>query len=246
LKPGGVLSTGLFVLYFRDTQLEENNNLPAPVRWSVLLMVMTGVFLSTMDSGMVNVALPTIMRSLKLSIESAEFIVTIYLVTITVTLVFWGRLADRVGKGNIYLCGMLLFSLGSLCCYVSPDFRFLLASRFFQALGASMMMSSGPAIIKAVFPKKHLGRSLGLVGIATACGLLTGPFVSGLLLSVYSWRTIFIITLPVSLLVCLVSRLFLLKYLLQAKLDVTHRFDWKGSCCWVAMVVLSILFFHRI
>lgn len=207
---------------------------------------MTGVFLSTMDSGMINVALPTIMRSFDLSLEQAAFVVTFYLLTITITLVFWGRLADRLGRGRIYLSGMTIFTLGALACYLSWNFPLLLASRFIQALGASMMMSSGPAIIKTVFPATQLGRSLGLVGIATATGLLTGPVVSGLLLSSYSWRTIFLVTMPVSIITVLLGRIFMHKTLRQEKYDTTHPFDWQGSCCWVAMVVLGVAIFHRV
>ncbi len=207
---------------------------------------MTGVFLSTMDSGMINVALPTIMRSFGLSLEYAEFIVTFYLLTITVTLVFWGHFADRFGRGNMYLAGMLLFALGSLACYFSASYHLLLASRFLQALGASMMMSSGPALIKMAFPADHLGRSLGLVGIATACGLLSGPFVSGLLLSMFSWRSLFLVSLPVAVTTLLVGWVFIFKQLPQKSLTRTVSFDWLGSCCWLAMVVLSLLIFHRL
>ncbi len=214
--------------------------------WLILAMVMTGVFLSTMDSGMINVALPTIMRSLGLSLEYAEFIVTFYLLTITVTLVFWGRLADRWGRGNIYLTGMLLFSVGALACYYSPSYLILLTSRFLQALGASMMMSSGPALIKMVFPADHLGRSLGLVGIATACGLLSGPFISGLLLAMFSWRAIFLVSLPVSVTVVFLGRFFILQRLPQTDAERPFAFDWQGSCCWVAMVVLGLSIFHRL
>ncbi len=206
---------------------------------------MTGVFLSTMDSGMVNVALPTIMRSFNLSLEYAEFVVTLYLLTITVTLVFWGRLADRLGRGNIYLAGMLFFSLGAFFCSISNSYEKLLLSRFIQALGASMMMSSGPAIIKTVFPADNLGRSLGLVGIATACGLLTGPLISGLLLSLYSWRAIFLVTLPISIATVLIGKFYLLDRIAHVREEATVQFDWLGSCCWVCMVVISVIFFHR-
>lgn len=212
----------------------------------ILAIVMTGVFLSTMDSGMVNVALPTIMRSLELSLEHAAFIVTFYLLTITVTLVFWGRFADRLGRGNIYLTGMFLFSVGSLCCYFSLSYERLLATRFLQALGASMMMSSGPALIKMVSPAAHLGRNLGLVGIATACGLLSGPFVSGLLLSMFSWQAIFLVSLPVSITVLLAGLFFVHRRLPQSDSVAAFSFDWQGSCCWVAIVVIGLSVFHRL
>lgn len=207
---------------------------------------MTGVFLSTMDSGMVNVALPTIMRSFQLSLEHAEFVVTLYLLTITVTLVFWGQISNRFGRGNIYLIGMALFALGAFSCFLSVNFKLLLLSRFIQALGASMMMSSGPAIIKTAFPADHLGRSLGLVGIATACGLLTGPYISGMVLSMFSWRTIFLITLPVSVSTIILGKLFLLPHLSHELSESINRFDWKGSGCWVTLVFICVIMLHRI
>lgn len=215
------------------------------VRWQVLAMVMSGVFLSTMDSGMINVALPTIMRSLNLSLEHAGFIVSFYLLTITVTLVFWGKLGDRLGRGKVYLGGMAIFSSGALACYCSSTFLTLLLSRFLQALGASMMMASGPAIIKMVFPAGYLGRSLGMVGMATACGLLTGPLVSGIILAHFPWQVIFLVTLPVSGIVLLSGWIYLL-----GRIPVQYTggvsFDWAGSGCWVAMAILCVGIFHRV
>ncbi len=216
------------------------------VRWPILLMVMAGVFLSTMDSGMVNVALPTIMRSFNLSLGNAKFVVTLFLGTVTVSLVFWGRLSDRVGKGRMYLLGVLVFSIGSASCSLASNYEGLLISRVIQALGASMMMSTGPAIIKTVYATDHLGRSLGLVGIATACGLLSGPYVSGILLSHYSWRAIFIVTLPVSAFVFLSGWFVLVKQLPPAIIPDSSRFDWLGSCCWVVMVALYLFVLQRI
>jgi len=141
---------------------------------------------------------------------------------------------------------MLLFSLGSLACYFAPSYPVLLVSRFFQALGASMMMSSGPALIKMVFPADHLGRSLGLVGIATACGLLSGPFISGIMLSMFSWRAIFLVSLPVSVTVLLLGRFFILHRLPPAGSRALFAFDWLGSCCWVTIVVLGLSLFHNL
>ena len=216
-----------------------------PHRRLILALVMTGVFLSTMDSGMINVALPTIMRAFDLSLEYAAFVITFYLTTITITLVFWGSLADRLGRGTIYLAGMALFCLGSLACAYAPRYEWLLFSRFIQALGASMMMASGPAIIKEVFPAHQLGQSLGLVGIATACGLLTGPLVSGLLLSHSSWRAIFLITLPVGLVTVVLGKLYLLEQLGKGQSKDAAPFDWWGSGCWIVLVVLGVFIFHR-
>jgi len=213
--------------------------------WFFLLMVMGGVFLSTMDSGMVNIALPTIMRSFSVGLERTNLVVVVYLLTITATLVFWGKISDRYGKGNVYLLGVFIFCFGSLGCAFSSSFERLLLSRFVQGIGASMMMSSGPAIIKAVFPADNLGRSLGLVGIATASGLMSGPLVSGLLLTYFSWKSIFLVTVPFSILICLLG-LILLKYLPEIEQETGKEFDWKGSCCWALLVIVLIILLNRL
>jgi EmrB/QacA subfamily drug resistance transporter len=218
---------------------------PGKNPWLFLLMVMGGVFLSTMDSGMVNIALPTIMRSFSVGLERTNLVVVVYLLTITATLVFWGKISDRCGKGKVYLLGVLVFAFGSVGCAFSSTFEKLLLSRFVQGIGASMMMSSGPAIIKAVFPPDNLGRSLGLVGIATACGLMSGPLVSGLLLTHFSWQSIFLVTVPFSTLIFLLG-LILLKQLPEIEQETDREFDWKGSCCWALLVIVLIVLLNRL
>lgn len=214
--------------------------------WYALLVVMSGVFLTTMDSGMVNIAMPSIMRHFRLSIEDVELVVTTYLVTITVSLVFFGRIADRVGLEKMYLRGLLVFCIGAWFCFLSFNFLSLLLSRSIQGIGASMMMSSGPAIIKTSFPIKNLGRNLGLVGIATASGLLSGPFVSGHLLSYFSWNSIFVLLGICSFFIC-TNGFFLFKNKIAGyirKKDV--KFDWLGAICWVCLVLVSLYFLQNI
>ncbi len=210
-------------------------------RWLVLLLVMGGVFLSTMDSGMVNIALPTIMASFSVNLGQTNLVVIVYLLTITATLVFWGTVSDRYGKGRVYLSGLVTFCCGAAGCGFSSSFGFLLFGRFIQALGAAMMMSSGPALIKAVFPADNIGQSLGLIGIATACGLMFGPLVSGLLLVRYSWQSIFFVTVPVAVTLYLFGRFFLWKKLNTPRQDRYGDFDWKGSSYWFFLVITLVV-----
>ena len=207
--------------------------------WYALIVVMGGVFLSTMDSGMVNIAIPTIMRFFTEPLEGAARVVTVYLLTITVTLVFWGRVGDRFGLERVYLTGVCIFSLGALFCFISQEYLYLLFSRCIQGLGAAMMMASGPAIIKRSFPHGLLGRNLGLVGIATACGLLTGPFVSGQLLMHFSWRSIFLTSSLLSLTIGAMGFFLFKGKLSDPSRGVVYSFDWMGGLCWVAIVLLS-------
>lgn len=210
--------------------------------WFLFFLVATGVFLSTMDSSMVNVALPTIMRSFSTTLAQTEWVALIYLLTITVTLLIWGRLSDRLGKAKIYLLGMLVFTIGSVACYLAPTLSVLIFCRFIQACGASMMMSSGPAIVKMVFPVHQLGRALGLIGIATSIGLMSGPVISGFLIQFYSWRALFLVTVPVSLLCFGVGWFWLLPAIPPAVRSLQKTdFDWAGLLIWTLLIVLTVL-----
>ncbi len=155
--------------------------------------------MSTMDSSMINVALPVIMESYQSPLAVTEWVVLIYLMTISVLLLFWGHLSDRWGRGSIYSGGMFIFAAGSLFCAAAPGIYSLILFRFIQATGASMMMAVGPALIKASFPPQQLGRRLGLIGVAVSLGLMAGPLISGLIIHWFHWRMIFFVTVPVGL-----------------------------------------------
>jgi EmrB/QacA subfamily drug resistance transporter len=211
--------------------------------WRFFFMVAIGVFLSTMDSSMVNVALPGMMRHFDTTLAQTEWVALIYLLTITTTLLVWGRLSDRFGKGRMYLLGMLVFTVGSVACYLTTTLSALVFCRFVQACGASMMMSSGPAIIKTVFPVHQLGRALGLIGVATSIGLMSGPVISGFLIRYFSWRAIFLVTVPVSL-TCFGLGWFLLLSDLPATASKCARkscFDWAGLLIWTVLITMAVL-----
>jgi len=210
--------------------------------WSVFLVVAVGVFLSTMDSSMINVALPSIMRSFGTSLPQTEWVVLVYLLTITTFLLFWGRMADELGLGSVYLSGMVVFSIGSVACYLSATLLQLIAFRFFQAMGASMMMATGPAIIKLVFPVEQLGKALGLIGVSTSIGLMVGPLISGILVHSYSWRGIFLVTLPVSLFASFAGWIFLKPFSSEKGFKKKrYSFDWAGMVFWTGTISLAVL-----
>jgi len=214
-------------------------------RW-VFLTVCIGVFMSTMDSSMVNVALPTLMKTFHSTLALTEWVVLTYLLTITIFLVFWGKLCSSWGCGNVYSRGMLIFTIGSLLCGMSSTIWQLIAFRFVQALGASMMMASGPALIKQVFPAGRLGRGLGLVGVATSLGLMAGPVVSGLLLRWSHWRVIFWVTVPVGIYFYLSGRRMLSSVstsqaVLLRNAQEKEKLDFLGVLLWAVLVSLTLL-----
>ncbi len=222
--------------YFMTSSLPPQ--LSGQRRWPLFIVVAVGVFMSTLDSSMVNIALPFIMRDFGSHLHTTEWVVLIYLLTITATLLLWGHLGDRIGKNKIYSGGLFLFALGSLACAMAGTLAALIVSRCGQALGAAMMMSTGPAIIKQTFPANQLGRSLGLIGIAVSLGLMTGPALGGIIMEFYSWRVIFLITVPVGLVFCLFARVIIP---VTPRQKVSHRFDWAGVLLWgLALLFLSL------
>jgi len=207
-------------------------------KWLVFAVVATGVFMSTLDSSMVNIALPAIMADLKSPLHLTEWVVMIYLLTITATLLLWGHLGDMFGPGRFYAGGMVLFAIGSLACSMAQTLAWLIAARLLQAMGAAMMMAIGPALISKAFPVHQLGRGFGLIGVAVSLGLMTGPVVGGLLLEVASWRLLFLITVPVGGLCALLSLLVLP---LAGDPRPAGPFDWSGSICMIAGLILLSL-----
>lgn len=207
-------------------------------KWPIFLVVATGVFMSTLDSSMVNIALPAIMLEFHSSLHNTKWVVMIYLLAITASLLFWGHLGDRLGRRRIYSLGMLIFGTGSLFCGISPRIAWLITFRFGQAVGAAMMMSSGPALIKEFFPTIHLGRNLGLIGMAVSLGLMTGPSLGGFLIEYLSWRSIFLVTAPLGLLFFLLAR----RVLPDSPAVKNHeKFDITGSMAWAVSVSVMAL-----
>jgi EmrB/QacA subfamily drug resistance transporter len=210
---------------------------PSANKWPTFLIVATGVFMSTLDSSMVNIALPFIMKEFHSSLSDTQWVVMIYLLTITASLLFWGHLADRLGRDRIYTAGLLIFGLGSLACAYAPTLAFLVIARFCQALGGAMMMAAGPAIIKETFPKEQLGRGLGLIGMAVSLGLMSGPSLGGFLLELASWRSLFFITVPLGL-----AFAFLASRVLPGPTrHYNGPLDWLGSLAWASALVLLCL-----
>ncbi|MFW8601963.1 MFS transporter [Desulfobacterota bacterium M19] len=207
-------------------------------KWRIFAVVSGGVFMATMDSSMVNLALPAIMKDFGSPLKDTEWVSLIYLLVISSTLLIWGNLSDRLGRRLVYPMGLLVFALGSLSCAWSPDFDLLIMARLLQGLGAAMMMSTGPAIIKETFPPLELGRALGLIGTSVSLGLMTGPLVAGLALQFASWRAMFMLTFPIGLLLFFAARRYLPRHrpgkgrLLLA---------WPPALAWIILLTTASL-----
>ena len=211
---------------------------PHTPNWLIFIMVAIGIFMATLDGSIVNIALPAIMADFGVPLAKIQWVVMIYLLTVTSLLLSFGRLSDIVGRRIIYSLGLFLFSLGSLLCGIALSASWLIASRFFQGLGAAMTMACTPALIVDTFPETERGRAIGMMGSVVASGLTAGPVLGGLLIHYFSWRAIFYINIPIGL-VTGAGVFFLLR---GGKADITRpeeTFDWPGAA--ILAVLLGTL-----
>src|ERR1700756_4605178 len=118
-------------------------------RWWVLAAVACGTFMATLDSSIVNIALPTLTKELVSDLTQVKWVVILYLLVITCLLLPFGRLSDQLGRKRVFQSGYLIFTFGSLLCSFAPNLTLLVTARVIQAIGASMLMANGPAIITA-------------------------------------------------------------------------------------------------
>jgi EmrB/QacA subfamily drug resistance transporter len=213
--PAAVLGKRSSAAYNQPTQrkhtplpIEKRNTMqtslvPAPAddadsrKWWSMFGIGLGVLMSTLDSSIVNIALPTLVVQLDTTFPVIQWVVLSYLVVITAAMLGIARLGDMVGKKRVYMTGLAIFSIGSLLCGLSPTVGWLIGFRALQGTGAVMMTSLSLAIITEIFPSEERGRALGIMGAIVSIGIALGPSVGGVLVGLVSWRAIFLVNVPI-------------------------------------------------
>ncbi len=209
-------------------------------KWWVLASVACGTFMATLDSSIVNIALPTLTKELGPNLYKIKWVVIIYLLFITCLLLPFGRLSDQHGRKRIFQIGFLIFISGSAFCGLAPHLSWLVLFRAVQAIGAAMLMANGPAIITSTFTSRDRGTALGILAMVVSCGLVTGPSVGGILIAHLGWRSIFYINVPIGLIGYVFVHYFVKK-------DRSSRnvlpFDWAGAFLQTIILLLFIIIF---
>lgn len=203
-------------------------------RWKILGVVVLGTLISTLDSSIVNVALPVMSKHLYVGLNSIQWVVTSYLIVISAFIVIFGKISDRKGKSRIFLIGFIVFGIGSLMCALSNNLGFLIFSRIFQAVGASMFMATNQGLIAAVFPANERGRALGLSGTTVALGTMLGPPIGGIMVEFFNWQSIFLINIPIVIVGLVMGLKLLPKKEIQEK---SQGFDISGSVLFIVFIV---------
>ena len=169
-------------------------------RWRVFPPIALGVIMATLDASVVNIALPTLQRTLHAGLSTVEWVSLAYSLTLTGLMLAAGRFADAQGRRNVYGGGLLLFTLASVLCGSAPTVEALIGLRVLQGLGAALVAANGSALLVQAFPLEERGRALGAFGAMVGVGLAIGPPLGGLIVAHASWRWIFFLNLPLGLL----------------------------------------------
>ncbi|PWI57214.1 MFS transporter [Sulfoacidibacillus thermotolerans] len=208
--------------------------------WLAFSFVTTATFMVNVDSSIVNVALPTLSHQFHLSVASLQWVVTMYLLVITAILPIVAKLADVFGRRRIFVIGLMIFSLSSLFCGLSPNFPDLVAARGLQGVGGAIMQANVMSIVTLMFPVEMRGRALGTIGSVVAAGTLMGPILGGLLISWFGWPSIFYVNVPIGIL----GVAGILRYVPEFPGKPLQRsFDLLGGVLFAAFVVSFLTLF---
>lgn len=158
------------------------------------------VFIASLDSSIANVALPNISHELNISSSKAIWIVNIYQLVMLSLILPIAALADQIGYKKIFVLGLIFFTLASYLCGNVDSFNTLLWARAMQGLGAAAILGTNLALVRLVYPAKHLGLGLGINAFVIAIGLAGGPIVASLILTTLNWNWLFLINIPIGVL----------------------------------------------
>lgn len=191
--------------------------------WPALWALVIGFFMILVDSTIVTVATPALMRGLGADVSSVVWVTSAYLLAYAVPLLVTGRLGDRFGPKNVYLVGLTVFTLSSLWCGLSTSVGMLVAARTVQGLGAALMSPQTMAVITRTFAPDARGAAMGLWGATAGVATLAGPLAGGLLVDSLGWEWIFFVNVPIGVVA------FVAAYVFVPRLDTrSHSFDLIG------------------
>ena len=192
---------------------------PWPALWALVL----GFFMIMIDTTIVSVATPAVIEDLHAEVNSVVWVTSAYLLAYAVPVLITGRLGDRFGQKQVYLFGLVIFTLSSLACGLTGSVEGLIAARVVQGLGAGFMTPQTMAIITRIFPAERRGQATSLWGATAGVAVLVGPLLGGILVDSLGWEWIFFINIPIGLLA------FVLAWRLVPSLPThPHKFDWLG------------------
>ena len=168
-------------------------------KWGVLTVISFSLFMVLLDVTIVNIALPHIMTSLKVSLSSIEWVINVYVLVFAVLLLTLGKLGDIFGRKRLFLIGLGIFTLSSLGCFLAQNYVMLLVFRGVQAIGGAAMMPATLSLLNVEFGQSQRGLALGIWGAVAGAANALGPIIGGALVDTWAWNYIFVINVPIGI-----------------------------------------------
>jgi len=225
----------------QDASLEELDpalQLPHRRKMEILFAILLVVFLSALDQTIVGVALPRIVGELQGTNELYTWVITSYLLTATITGVFYGKLSDIYGRRLMLLFGVTVFLIGSFLCGLAWSMESLIAFRGVQGVGAGAIFPISLAVIGDLFSPRERGRYQGLFGAVFGIASVLGPFLGGWLTDSVGWNWIFWVNLPLGVLAIYI----VYRYLPSVHGEPpTRNLDYLGAAVFAVGVVFLLL-----
>ena len=178
----------------------------------------------SVDSEVVAVAFPHLIKDLHTNVLWAAWTISIYLIALTSFMPLMGNLSDTFGRKRIFLISLMLFTASSVACGLAPNIYFLVAFRFLQGVGGASFLPTAAGIVSDLFPE-HRERAIGLFTSIFPIGGILGPNLGGWIVSQYSWRYIFYINLPIGITLIVLIMIFLE----NSKFHSRRHIDFKGA-----------------
>ena len=197
------------------------------LKWTLVCLSFT-TLLPSLGMSIANVALPTIAREFSMPIQTVQWVVLAYLLAITAIIVSAGKLGDILGRRNVLLFGVALFTFASLICGISSSFWLLLISRGLQGMGAAVLIALTMAYVREAVPAEKTGMAMGLLGTMSAIGTMLGPTLGGVLIVALGWHSIFFIFVPLGAVDFILVKRILPNVEATAKLRMS-QFDLVGT-----------------
>ena len=194
---------------------------------AVLATVALGAILAPLNSTMIAVALPRIIRDFHSSVGSAGWLVTSYLLALAVVQPVAGKLGDRHGRRPFVLGGLVVFGIASLGAAVASSLALLIAFRLAQAVAGAVVFPNGAGLVRELIPADRRARAFGMVGAAIALAAALGPPLGGLLISIGGWQSIFYVNVPLVTVALVLAWRSIPR---RTTVEVSRGpFDWLGS-----------------
>ena len=207
-------------------------------KWVALSVTTVGSLMVAIDSTIVILGLPSMLQDLHSNLVRMTWVIIGYLLVTTVLMLTFGRMADMFGRVKLYNLGFVIFTIGSVLCGLAPTDNVLIAMRIVQGLGGAMLAANAIAIITEAFPKEQRGQAMGINAVTWGGGSVLGPVLGGFILSVASWRWIFLVNLPIGIIGTLAAYLLLHDIAPNPK---GERFDVIGALLFTVGLVCLLL-----